>query len=325
MAQLHSAFTLFLSLLVEAMPFLLLGVVLSSGLLALAEDRQILARFPKNPLLGAVFGSFLGFLFPACECGNVPVARRLLLQGVPSSVAIAFLLAAPTLNPIVLWSTWIAFRQQPQIVVLRFVFSLIVAVTISAIFSVQKNTQPLLREQLAKRLSVKQRYEKPSAQWSGGGFSRTQTSLPLVSAVALNPQASVNQRLWIFLENAAQELRDLGAMLVLGCAIAAAIQSFVPRDLILGLGQGTLSSILVMLLLGMVVSICSTVDAFFALSFAAVFTPSSLLGFLVLGPIIDIKSLGLLLSVFRPRIVAYLLILSVQLVLLLCLIHSYFF
>lgn len=123
MNQLHIAFTLFLSLLVEAIPFLLLGVLLSSGLLFLIDEKQLITRLPKNPLLGSVVGSCIGFLFPVCECGNIPVARRLLLKRVSPSVAISFLLAAPTINPIVIWSTWVAFGNQPQIVIFRvFIF-----------------------------------------------------------------------------------------------------------------------------------------------------------------------------------------------------------
>ncbi|MFW6359711.1 MAG: permease, partial [Chroococcales cyanobacterium] len=137
MTQLYSAFTLFLSLLVEAMPFLLLGVLLSSALLLFIEERQLITRMPQNPILGALIGSCVGFLFPVCECGNVPVARRLLIQGVPTSVAIGFLLAAPTINPVVIWSTWVAFRDQPEIVLWRIIFSLLVAVTLGCIFSVQ--------------------------------------------------------------------------------------------------------------------------------------------------------------------------------------------
>ena len=116
MQQLNNAFTLFLSLLVEAMPFLLLGVLFSGLLLLWVDERQLVARLPKNPLLGALIGSLVGFLFPVCECGNVPVARRLLMQGVPAPVAIGFLLAAPTINPIVIWATWTAFRDQPELV-----------------------------------------------------------------------------------------------------------------------------------------------------------------------------------------------------------------
>ena len=110
MEQLNNAFTLFLSLLVEAIPFLLLGVLLSSVLLIFIDERWLLAHVPKHPVLGAFVGSCIGFLFPVCECGNVPVARRLIMQGIPLPVAIGFLIAAPTVNPIVIWSTWIAFQ-----------------------------------------------------------------------------------------------------------------------------------------------------------------------------------------------------------------------
>ena len=119
-------------------------------------------------------------------------------------------------------------------------------------------------------------------------------------------------RLRLFLENTFQELRDLGAVLVLGSAIAACIQVFVPRELILNLGQDSVSSILAMMLLAGVVSICSTVDSFFALSFAGSFTSGSLLAFLVYGPMIDLKAIGMLLSVFKPRTIFYLFILISQ-------------
>ncbi|BCX06593.1 MAG: hypothetical protein KatS3mg066_0452 [Fischerella sp.] len=139
MNKLNNGFTLFLSLLVEAMPFLLLGVLFSSLLLFFVDERKLVDKMPKNPLLGALVGSMVGFLFPVCECGNVPVARRLLMQGVPTSVAIGFLLAAPTINPIVIWATWTAFRDQPEIVVLRVVFSLSIATIIGFVFSFQKD------------------------------------------------------------------------------------------------------------------------------------------------------------------------------------------
>ena len=86
--QLNNAFTLFLSLLVEAIPFLLLGVLFSGLLLGFVDERKLVSRIPPNPLLAALMGSSIGFLFPVCECGNVPVARRLLMQGVPGPMAL---------------------------------------------------------------------------------------------------------------------------------------------------------------------------------------------------------------------------------------------
>ena len=328
-----NSFTLFLSLIVEAFPFLLMGVILSSLLLLFINEAKLIQIAPKNPVLGALMGSLIGFLFPVCECGNVPVARRLLLERVPVSVAIGFLLAAPTINPIVIWSTWIAFRDQPEMIGLRVLFSLIVAVVISCIFSVQKDVKVLLQPTLGKQLrSIAPRTRKAKEQSSllqSGTFLLNAGSQPIAFETLSQPSQSLNPvknlRWQAFLNNLTQELRELGGILILGSAIAAGIQVFTPRDLILGLGQSPVSSILVMMTLGGLISICSTVDAFFALSFSATFTTSSLLAFLVFGPMIDLKSVGLLLSVFKPRIILYLFAIAAQLIFLLTLGYSYLF
>lgn len=337
MTQLHNAFTLFVSLLVEAMPFLLLGVVLSSVLLVWVDERQLIKNLPKNPLLGALMGSCLGFLFPVCECGNVPVARRFLLQGVPTSVAVGFLLAAPTLNPIVIWSTWIAFRGQPEIVVFRVLGSLAIATIVGAVFSVQSDPKVLLQPRLAQRLKYVQQATKPSQGASpllqSGTFflgaSQGNASLEAIAADLAVPTAAPLPKTWrgilgTLLTNISQELRELGAVLVFGSAIAALIQVFVPREVVLGLGQGTVTSILAMMILAAIVSICSTVDSFFALSFASTFTTGSLLAFLVFGPMIDIKAVGLMLSIFKPRFILYFFLLAGQLTFMFSLGYSYF-
>jgi uncharacterized membrane protein YraQ (UPF0718 family) len=335
MNQLNSAFTLFLSLLVEAIPFLLLGVLFSGLLQFFVEERRLLALLPKNPLLGALVGSCIGFLFPVCECGNVPVARRLLLQGAPIPVAIGFLLAAPTINPIVFWATWTAFRDQPEIVLYRIGFSLLIATIIGWVFSTQKDVRPLLQPALASILSY--RTQSSSSQTSGistpspllqsGTYFLGQSAKPLITdpselqaamvATATKPNS---YRLRLLLENTIQEMRELGGVLILGSAIAAVIQVFVPRDLILGLGQSPLTSILAMMVLAGVVSICSTVDSFFALSFASTFTSGSLVAFLVFGPMIDLKGIGLMLSIFKPKAIVYLFVLAAQLTFLLTLV-----
>lgn len=353
-SQLNSGFTLFLSLLVEAMPFLLLGVIFSSVLLWLVDERKLLYYIPQNPFLGALFGSLVGFMFPVCECGNVPVARRLLTQGVPPSAAIGFLFAAPTINPIVIWSTWVAFREQPEMVVLRVLFSLIIAITLGYVFSFQKDLRPFLQPALARLIPQFEAEKKPAdASTSGSSLLQSGTyilgqsdgpmrleSVPMWKAegkmAVETKKASASkkgfgvsfpsifirptrERVNMMLETGVQEFRELGGMLVVGSAIAAVIQVAVPREIILNLGYGPISSILAMLLLAGVVSICSTVDAFFALSFAATFTTGSLLAFLVFGPMIDIKTVGLMLSIFRTRAVIYLMILAAQLTFLLTL------
>ena len=339
--QLNNAFTLFLSLLVEAIPFLLLGVLFSGLLLGFVDERLPRIPHPAKPAAGALMGSSIGFLFPVCECGNVPVARRLLMQGVPAPAAIGFLLAAPTINPVVIWATWTAFRDQPEIVVLRVVFSLSIATIIGCVFSAQKDLRPLLQPSVARAIPL------PKPEFSEKDLVQANSQLLLQSGTFMlgQPGGAVpiesllqddwkrlqtsktektskgssmfhrvsKERLRLLLDTMVQELRELGGVLVIGSAIAAIIQVGAPRELILNLGQGPVSSILAMLLLGAVVSICSTVDAFFALSFASTFTSGSLLAFLVFGPIIDLKGIGLMLSIFKGRAVVYLMVLAAQL------------
>jgi uncharacterized protein len=324
MEQLNNAFTLFLSLLVEAIPFLLLGVLLSGLLLFFVDERKLVKLAPKNPILGAFVGSCIGFLLPVCECGNVPVARRLIVQGVPLPVAVGFLLAAPVINPIVIWSTWVAFRDQPEILWLRIIFSLLIATIIGWVFSRQGDVKSLLQPAVALSM-VKtlppEDLQKPTLLRSGnfmlGGGESLEAKMQ--ASVDRQPQLSWSERGNLLLDNTMQELRELGGILVLGSALAALIQTFTPRELILGLGQGSVSSVLAMMLLAGLISICSTVDAFFALSFAGAFTSGSLLAFLVFGPMFDLKGIGLLLSVFKPKAIFYLFALAAQLVFLLTL------
>jgi uncharacterized protein len=331
MNQLNNGFTLFLSLLVEAIPFLLLGVIFSSVLLFFVDEQLLLKIMPKNPLLGALFGSGIGFLFPVCECGNVPLARRLLMKGAPTPVAIGFLLAAPTINPIVIWATWSAFRDQPEMVFFRVLFSLLIAVIIGCVFSCQKDLSPIVQPTIARYLKFnpppqsqpKKRgrgasglpdSKTPSLLKSGtyllggkpGLTTRLDNNLIEDNAPLTSPKKPLKEKLSLLLDNIIYELRELGAVMVIGSAIAAAIQVLAPRELILSLGAGPITSILAMLVLSAVVSICSTVDSFFALSFASSFNSGSLLAFLIFGPMIDIKGVGLMLSIFKAKAIFYL-------------------
>ncbi|QQE65687.1 hypothetical protein GFS31_23750 [Leptolyngbya sp. BL0902] len=346
MVQLNNGITLFFSLLVEAMPFLLLGVIFSSVLLLFVDEQKLLALMPRNVLLAALAGGLIGFLFPVCECGNIPVARRLLMKGAPTAVAIGFLLAAPTVNPIVFWATWIAFRDQPEIVFLRVGFTLVVAMAVALIFSAQADMRPFLQDNLARMMGDPA--APPAATGLQGGspspaedeaispLLRSGTFLMQSPGQVLQLDAPPAQvlaqvtgappplrlRFRMMVDNMVLETRELGAVLILGSAIAAFVQVAIPREVILSLGQGPVTSILAMMALAWVVSICSTVDAFFALSFASVFTSGSLLAFLVFGPMIDLKNISLLLTVFKGRAIIYLFLLAAQLTFLLTLVMN---
>ncbi|NJM64837.1 MAG: permease [Acaryochloris sp. RU_4_1] len=339
MAQFGSGLTLFLSLMVEAMPFLIFGVLVSGILLLFVNERRLIALFPKHPLLGALAGSLFGFLFPVCECGNVPVARRLLIQGASAPVAIGFLLAAPTINPVVIWATWTAFPDQPEIVILRIVFSLAIATLVGWVFSSQSDLKPFLQPSIAALIPTApvakiSESTQTSSLLQSGTFFLDQPGKPIpldpahldtVLAMSTPNRKSVWDRLPLLLDNTVQELREMGGVLVLGSLLATLLQVAVPRNIILAIGQGPVSSVLAMVGLGGIISICSTVDAFFALSFASTFTSGALLAFLVFGPMFDLKSLGLLLMVFKTRAVLYIFALVCQLTVLFTLVTNLWF
>ncbi len=333
MEKLSNGLTLFFSLLVEAIPFLLIGVAFSSLLLFFVDERTLIKIMPKQPLWGALAGSLMGVFFPVCECGNVPVARRLLVQGAPSSVAVGFLLAAPTINPVVFWATWVAFRHQPEIVFLRVGFTLLIAVFIAWMFSHQRDLRPLLQPSVARQMpDPKPRPAAPASPLlqSGtflmqpGGTTLKMDDPATQELITSGPPKPTSVKLQLAIDNMVQELKELGAVLVLGSAIAAFVQVAIPREWILTLGQNFVSSILAMMLLAAVVSICSTVDSFFALSFASTFTTGAQLAFLVFGPMIDLKNVGLLMTVFKPRAIFYIFVVAAQLCFILTLFMNFY-
>jgi uncharacterized protein len=276
-----STFTaIFLGIFIEAAPYLLLGT-LASGLVEVFFNRdEIASLFPRKGFMGAIAGSLLGLFFPVCECGVVPLTRRLFQKGMPPAMGISFLLAAPVLNPITIASTYAAFGPGP-VLYGRMGLALIVAVTTGLIFSLQSDQQGMLRSLPAPA---------PAPVLQLGPVQKE----PLI------------QRLRRMMVIAGDEFFEMGRYLVIGSMLAALMQTFVPQQALIAAGQGPLLSIIVMVLVAVLLSVCSTVDAFIALAFANAFSVGSILAFLVYGPMVDIKSTLLYLRVFRTRTVVYL-------------------
>ncbi|MFN5162564.1 MAG: permease [Cyanobacteriota bacterium] len=293
--RLANAWALFQGLLIEALPFLLIGVLISALARWLSPGGGWVRRLPSNPLLGPLTGAGLGFALPACECGNVPVARQLLVAGAPLGAALGFLFAAPVLNPIVLASTFAAFPDQPWLLLARPLGAVVVAVGLALLLRLVQETELLRPELLAERRLNQPLSEVSLLERSGGMLGA-----PAVTAAAPLPARAARPSLSELMRHGGNEFLQLALLLVLGCLIAALVQTFVPRGGLLAVGAAPTLSILALMLLAWVVSVCSSVDAFLALSFAAQVTPGALLAFLLLGPVVDLKLLGLLGLLFRP-------------------------
>lgn len=282
--------TIFLGIFIEAVPFLLAGSLVS-GFIEVFLKRETLLRFaPRRAVPAALMGASLGMLFPVCECGVVPVTRRLYQKGLPMPVGIAFLLAAPVINPVVILSTYAAFGWGPMLWG-RIIFTFLIAFLIGLIFqraTPQETFTPAVQRQLMA----------PVAPESSERVSLRQGT----------PRA---------LAAAGDDFLDMARYLVIGSLLAAGMQTLVPQSVLLAIGSDPVLSVVAMLALAFVLSICSTVDAFVALAFVGTFTPASILVFLVFGPMVDIKSTTMFLGVFQPRKVAYLVLLPASMALLL--------
>lgn len=262
--------TIFLGITVEALPFVIIGVTVSTLVDAYVDSVWLLKRMPKNRFLSHIFVATFGTVMPVCECGNVPVARRLLLQGFTVSQTIVFLMSSPVVNIITFWSTWEAFSFEPIVPIVRILAVFIISIVIGLIVSYLPNQDRFVAEEV-KEGKMAHEHEHHS-KWEH------------------------------MLETFVTEFYTTFKLLLVGAAIAATTQTIVPRSLIEGIGSSPVLSIVAMLVLAFVVSICANIDAFFALAYAQTFTVGSIVSFLVFGPMVDMKILSMLRSTFTPRL-----------------------
>ncbi len=284
------ATAVFLGIFIEAVPFLLLGT-LASGLVEVFFDQDELGRLlPGHPVLAALAGSLLGLFIPVCECGVVPLTRRLFQKGVSPAVGIAFLLAAPVINPVVIASTYAAFGFSP-VFWGRLGLTLGIAWITGLVFSRQTDVNLLLRAPVVPVPAILSDPSMPAAK------------------------PSVAARLRRVAVIAGDEFFEMGRYLVIGSMLASVLQMWVPQPVLAGLGRGPVLSVVVMAVIAVLLSVCSTVDAFIALAFVGQFSSGALLSFLVYGPMVDIKSILMFSRVFRRRSVIYLVLLPLLLTL----------
>jgi uncharacterized protein len=258
--------TLSISVLVESLPFVVLGIALSVAVQMWLPQSLLFRVLPRSPVLRRAALSLLGVMLPVCECGNVPLARGLVVRGLSVPDAITFLLAAPILNPITIVVTYQAFGFSDGILVWRVLAGFLIANLLGWLFSRHSRPHDLLTSRFQDACNT---HSHPSS-------NRGVEALRMFTA----------------------ETTAMLPALVIGAAIAGLIQVAVSRDLLLTLGQNPVWSVLALMGLAFVIAICSTVDAFFVLSLGSMFTPGALVAFLVFGPMIDIKMLALLRTTF---------------------------
>ncbi|MCU9612890.1 permease [Caldibacillus lycopersici] len=278
--------TIFLSIIIEAIPFVLIGVLIAGFIQIFVTEDHIRRLLPKNRILAVAMSCVVGALFPACECGIVPIVRRLVSKGVPIYAAVGFLLTGPLINPIVILSTYMAFGNDFKMAGLRMGVGFIIAFVIAVITSFLFKTNQL----------------KHSVE-----------DFQSIASVTTK-KISFSEKIMGMLKHSIDEFFDMGKYLIIGALFAAFIQTYVSAKSLLVFGDGIVGSTGIMMGLAYFLSLCSEADAFIGASFRNLFPSSAILAFLVFGPMIDLKNTIMLISAFKAKFVFVLLFLITSVV-----------
>ena len=295
---------IFTSIVVEALPFILLGALVSA-LIAVFVPQTAFERAARLPVPAQLPLSALGGLaFPVCECGSVPVARRLIARGIHPAAGLAFMLAAPVLNPIVLASTAIAYRGRGvvlEMVAGRAALGLLLAILAGWALA----TGP------AARLLRPRAEEQEEPAHENGRATGLEIGRPGETSAHRHGRG---ERRAAFVDHLTSDFTFMGRFVVIGAALAAALQTVIPQSVAGAVARTPVLGSLALMALAFVLSLCSEADAFVAVSFSQ-FPLSSQLAFLVFGPVVDAKLAFLYGATFRGRFVGRLIAVAVPVVL----------
>lgn len=255
---------MFIGIVLQSFPFLVLGVLLATGISLVLSERVVQRVMPRHPALAVPVATTAGIGLVGCECASVPIAGGVMRKGVGAPAALAFLLAAPAVNPIVFVSTLVAFPALPEMAFLRFAGSFLVSVFVGWLWI-----------RIGRNITLGGLADPHAGHDHGSGWSA-------------------------FLNGVHRDLITTSGYLIIGAMIAASVNSFVPKSVLNGIGSDPVLGVLTLAALAFVVALCSQTDAFVAASLTA-FTPTAQLVFLVVGPAMDVKLASLEAGAFGRR------------------------
>lgn len=286
--MLHSVLVVFLGLFLESIPFLFLGAIASSFIQLFISEEIIQRMIPKRPLTAIFAAIAAALIIPVCECAIIPVVRRLIQKGVPVHAGVVLLVTAPILNVIVFGSTYYAFQNNPSILYGRIILCVLTAI-IAGLFIHIFSTKDVVKED---KLELVQGHvhDSQSIKWTS------------------------------FIDHTSQEFFMVGRYFIIGALFASVFQVFMDRSVMADIGQAPIKGTALMMGIAFVLSLCSSADAFVAASFSHSFLPGSILGFLVFGPMLDLKNVLIMMSCFKRSFVVTYVLLIFAVVFSLCLI-----
>lgn len=282
MEPLNKFSIVFSSIVIEALPFILMGAVLASFMQVYISNNIFNKIISKNKLLGSIQAGIIGVFLPVCECATVPITKGLLNKKVPLNVAITYMLAAPIVNPLVILSTYYAFDGNIKVVLLRVGVGFFIAVIAGLLMLCLSGENNIFIDNGEGELQGK----------------------CLCGCSEIDDNSSKPIRL---LKHTSLEFYEIGKYFIVGATLASIFQTFVPRDIIFYFENSAVLSIIILMAFSFLISLCSEADAFVASTFMNRFSLGSITGFLIIGPMIDLKNTIMLFSIFKKSFVIKLL------------------
>lgn len=292
----------FTTIMLEAIPFLLLGALISAIIEEFVSEERISKMIPKNRVLGSLVGIFLGLFIPACDCAVIPIAMRLKKKKVPTNVIVSFMLASPIISPVVLLSTFFAFGEtekmllfgfeMPKLFVYRTIFGVVVALVVGIILDIICK-DAVLKEEIYEHHHHHDHEHIHTCNHHHEGCSCSNHEKET------GPIGRVRNIINIMYG----DFMGIISYMAVGALLAATMQILLPISNIGGIVQNKYISTFIMMLLAFALSLCSTSDAFIARTFMNSLSKNSILAFILLGPMIDIKNTILLNKSFNKKFV----------------------
>jgi len=278
----------FLALVFEGVPFILLGSLISGAIAAFVPARVITGLLPKSRFAAILVSGLLGVIFPVCDCGIVPIVRRMLKKGVPLSCGVTYMLASPIVNPLVISSTVVAFQGQAPLLNagLRVGFGYFIAVIIGLIVGTLQS-ESILRKGL---------FTPSTPRRTGMRIA------PLPGTVSETIEVDFARKVCDAVRTATDDFLGTTLYFMVGAAIAATFNTTINQRLILPLASDSSLSIMAMMTLSGILTLCCTSDAFIAATFVT-FPSVARMAFLVFGPMFDLKLIFLYSALFKKRFV----------------------
>ncbi len=270
----------FISIFFESLPFLLLGAIISSIIENYVSNDTMAKLIPKNKIFGCIVGVILGFFLPACDCAVIPVTKRLIKKKVPINVAVSFMLASPIINPVVLLSTYYAFfDKNPNIFWFRLLFGIVIALIVGIIIGIIFNNKQVIKNEMLEDEECECHNHECHGQH----------------------KHSFKESFVNICKHTLFDVIDVLKFLMFGAFIASCVQVLLPRSVLLVFSNNNVLSILVLMIFAYLISLCSTSDSFVGKSLLSSFSKSSVLAYLLLGPMIDVKNTFVLLGNYKKK------------------------